>query len=196
MQQSASGSNLRSRVEQTLRASVGRVFSCFDGGDTLAVKQERRSVHVTYISRRASPDLHDLTFVRFRICVDANEIWIGNLNVAVPLRSLGLGRQLVQVVEETARRAGIPNIRLFPLMPSVAFWEKMGYSPDARAARTLAKVLQTVSADGSALQLPQQLVIDSKHAGHSRGCSERTSRKWGAECSRLLAAPIVLTRAE
>ncbi len=78
--------------------------------------------------------------------LDIREMWIASLHVAVALRSVGLGRQLVQAAEAIARAAGVTVVNVLPLYSSDPFWVKMGYRPHPCTVRVLCKQVGPASA--------------------------------------------------
>ena len=91
----------------------------------LVVEQEQHGTRVAYAATPAASEHPDLTVLEFGVSRDTNEMWIGRLSVATSSRSSGLGRELVRVAEEAARRMGIRTINVFPYIPAASFWEKM-----------------------------------------------------------------------
>lgn len=80
--------------------------------------------------------------------LDIREMWIASLHVAVPFRSMGLGRQLVQAAEAIARAVGIAVVNVLPLYTSDPFWLKLGYRPHPCTVRVLCKQVGPASAGG------------------------------------------------
>jgi len=128
-------------VQEAVRIVFGRVLSCFSEEDSLVAERQQHGIRVAYTPGSASPDPRDPTVLRFSFCCETNEMWIGSLSVAAPFRSSGLGCELVQVAEETARRMGIRTVNVFPYVSVASFWEKMGYQPHPCTARVLTKHL-------------------------------------------------------
>lgn len=134
-----------------VRSVLRRTVSCFGDDDTLMVERARRSVLITYSPVRASAPPDDLTSMKLRLRRDTHEMWIGSLHVAVPFRSRGLGRELVEAAEEIARATGALIVNALPLYASRPFWLKMGYRRLVCTSRVLSK---HVRLEGSAPELP------------------------------------------
>ena len=125
------------------RSVLRRTVSCFSDDDTLVVKEAHPNIRVVYSPARASGGPSDPTMIRLCLRRDTAEMWIGSLHVAVPFRSKGLGRQLVQAAEEFARAAGVAIVNVLPLYSSHPFWAKMGYRSHPCTSRVLSKHVPT-----------------------------------------------------
>lgn len=76
-----------------------------------------------------------------RVDTGAAELWVGSLVIRPALRERGLGRGMVEAVEEFAARVGVPKIKVYPLPQAHGFWRRLGYQPDAVTSRVLVKYL-------------------------------------------------------
>ena len=137
--------NLRSSTAQpigeTVRTAFGEAFSYYSEADPLVVEEGKFEIRISYVSLRTSPDPSNVTCVTLHFRFDANEMWIGSLSVAIPFRSNGLGRQLVEAAETIARAIEIPSVMVYPFTSARSFWEKMGYCPHCWRARVLSKIV-------------------------------------------------------
>lgn len=79
------------------------------------------------------------TRISFNLRFDTNEMWIGFLHVALPLRSVGLGRQLVRAAEESGRTLGMNAVCVFPLRSAQSYWLQLGYRPHQYTAKVLSR---------------------------------------------------------
>jgi len=139
--------DIECNIGDIVRSVVRRSVSCFSNDDILIVKNEHRYVRIIYAPVRASVPYSDLTAIQLCLRLDTEEMWIGSLQVAVPFRSMGLGRQLVQAAEEIARATGVAIINVLPLYSSHPFWTKMGYRPHPCTSRVLCKYVLTESSE-------------------------------------------------
>jgi GNAT superfamily N-acetyltransferase len=130
---------------ETLEAVAQDAFAqsvrVYDDQDTIAIHAGSHQMRLHYKSRRASWPAHSATFVQCRVDEGSDEVWINRLQVSDPLRRQGLGRELVQGVEDTARAIGMSAIAVYPLIDAVGFWESLGYLPDSHRSRVLQKQL-------------------------------------------------------
>ena len=129
----------RGRVGDAVRRVLRRTLSCFSDEDVLAVWEGRANVRIAYSPLQASGGPGERTTMRLSLRRDTDDLWISSLHVAVPFRSMGLGRQLVQAAEAIARAAGVTLVSVFPLYSSHAFWLKMGYRPMGCTSRVLSR---------------------------------------------------------
>ena len=116
-------------------------ISFFSNNDALIYEKVNRNVKIIYYSKLASALPSDLTSIEFYFSINTKDMWIGFIHVAFPLRSIGIGRQLVSAVEEVARSMDFRNINVFPLQSSRPFWQKLGYRPHCYTYRALSKSL-------------------------------------------------------
>ena len=128
-----------SDIEDVVHCVFRKVISCYSSDDTLVLEKVNQNIQIVYSSKRASVLPSDLTGMELHRSLDAKEIWISSLHVAVPFQSIGLGRQLVHAAEEFARTIGIKIINVLPIHSSQSFWLKMGYKPHRCTARVLSK---------------------------------------------------------
>ena len=107
--------------------------------DCLDVEIDERSIRVAYSSFELSDAPSDITGTRLQFRLDARELWIGDLQVAKPVRLQGVGRELVHAVEIVASETKMDVVNLFPLRSSGPFWAKLGFLPHGITARVLSK---------------------------------------------------------
>ena len=96
--------------------------------DCLDVEIDDRSIRVAYSSFELSDAPSDITGTRLQFRLDARELWIGDLQVAKPVRLQGVGRELVHAVEIVASETKMDVVNLFPLRSSGPFWAKLGFA--------------------------------------------------------------------
>ena len=128
-----------SDIEEVVHCMFRNVVSCFSSDDTLFIEKINQNIRIVYSSKRASVLPSDLTGMELHLSLDAKEIWISSLHVAVPFRSTGIGRQLVHAAEEVARVIEFETINVLPVNASQSFWLKMGYRPHRCTAKVLSK---------------------------------------------------------
>jgi GNAT superfamily N-acetyltransferase len=130
---------------ETLEAAAQDAFAqsvgVYDEQDTIAIHAGSHQLRLIYKSRRASRRPRSATFVQCRVDEGSDEVWINQLQVSDALRRQGLGRELVQGIESTARAIGMSAIAVYPLFDAVGFWESLGYLPDSNRSRVLQKRL-------------------------------------------------------
>ena len=76
-----------------------------------------------------------------RVDTGGAEMWVGSLVIRPALRERGLGRAMVEAVEELAYRVGVPHIKVYPLPRAQGFWRRLGYQTDEITSRVLVKRL-------------------------------------------------------
>ena len=128
-----------SDIDNTVKGVFRKMVPCFSSDDTFVYKQLHRNVKIVYYSKLLSDIPSDLTGIELYLCLDTKDMWIGFIHVAFPLRSIGIGRQLLRAVEEVARSIDFVCIKVFPLQSSRSFWLKMKYQPHNCTARVLSK---------------------------------------------------------
>lgn len=128
-----------SDIEEVVHCVFRNVVSCFSSDDTLFIEKINKNIRIVYSSKRASVLPSDPTGMELRISLDAKEIWISSLHVAVPFRSTGIGRQLVHAAEEVARVIEFETINVLPVNANQSFWLKMGFRSHRCTARVLFK---------------------------------------------------------
>ncbi len=126
-------------VEDAVHGVFKKVVSCYSSDNNLIIKKEHQNILIVYSSKGTSSQPSDLTEIELNLCLDKEEMWIGSLHVAVPFRSIGIGRQLVHAAEEVARVIGFKIINVLPVHLTQSFWLKMGYQPHRCTARVLSK---------------------------------------------------------
>jgi len=132
------GTSTLDRVKAVARAVLKEALSCFDDEDALVVQEELDRVSILYCSVQASTP-GESTYLRLSLPRDAGEMWIRDVRVAAPLRSAGLGRQLVRAAEGSARELEVEVVSVYPVGSSGLFWQKMGYRRHRSTARALSK---------------------------------------------------------
>ena len=130
-----------SDMENTMKWILRKMVPYFSSDDTFVYEKVHRNVKIVYYSKLLSDIPFDLTGIELYFCLDTKDMWIGFIHVAFPLRSIGIGRQLVCTAEEVARSMDFRNIKVFPLQSSKSFWLKMGYRPHCCTNRALSKYL-------------------------------------------------------
>jgi GNAT superfamily N-acetyltransferase len=128
-----------SEIRQVVSTILCDTFSWFNKDDPLVVEQQVRQVRVFYACFRDSRGFPNGTILECRIDLDAGNMWIGNLQVSAAHRLQGLGRELARVAERLAVALEMREINIFPLLGSVDFWRKMGYTKKPRTTRVLCK---------------------------------------------------------
>jgi len=126
-------------VEGVVRSAFARTLSCYGSEDSLILDRVSEAVKIAYCSSRASAGPSDQTKMEIGCSFDTGEMWIGSLRVAVPFRSTGLGRELVNAAEEIARSTGMTIVSVLPFDLARPFWLKMGYQPHRCTSRALSK---------------------------------------------------------
>ena len=127
------------RIEDLVRSIFASELPFFSEQDGLEMEIAERSVRISYSSFELSDAGSDHTGIDFHLRLDANEMWIGGLNVATTFRMNGVGRRLVQAAEYVATHTRMDGVNLFPLGSSRPFWIKLGYVPHRFTARVLWK---------------------------------------------------------
>ena len=128
-----------SDIEEVVHCVFRNLVSCFSSDDTLFIEKINQNIRIVYSSKRASVLPSDLTGMELHLSLDAREIWISSLHVAVPFRSTGIGRQLVHAAEEVTRVIEFETINVLPVNASQSFWLKMGFRSHRCTARVLFK---------------------------------------------------------
>jgi GNAT superfamily N-acetyltransferase len=129
-----------------LLASVARFLfeshvRWFDESDDIVLEIEPFQMELIYVCLEASHRAGDATYVKCRIDRASEEVWIGSLQVAVAYRRRGVGREMVQAIEDLAHRIKARAINVYPLPAARGFWRKMGYAPHPHTTRLLCKQL-------------------------------------------------------
>ncbi len=128
-----------SDMENTMKWVFRKMVPCFSSDDTFIYEKVHQNVKILYYSKLLSDIPSDLTGIELYFCLDTKDMWIGFIHVAFPLRSIGIGRQLVSTAEEAARSIDFVCIKVFHLQPSKSFWLKMGFQPHYCTDRVLSK---------------------------------------------------------
>jgi len=142
-----------------------RMVGCFDDVDEIAVDVDHNGVCVVYTSTRNTLAANDLTQMKCRADIRSGQMWVADLRVASPLRSNGIGRQLVAAAETLAAHLGLRTLNAFPLVSARRFWIKMGYTSHPNMARVVKKDLPKPCPAGLSLQNP---AIPDQHADSGR----------------------------
>ena len=136
-----------SDVRKIAQAIFNKEFSWFVQSDPLVVDVAGSHARIFYVCTRASCGSDENTSVNCRIHFDANKMWISSLHVASLFRLQGLGRQLVQTAEATARALGVETVEIYPFPSSQNFWRKLGYRQNPRMARVMGKHLRSLASE-------------------------------------------------
>jgi N-acetylglutamate synthase-like GNAT family acetyltransferase len=113
----------------------------YDEQDQVIVHVEPHHLRLVYINVRASRQSSSATLIQCRIDEELEEMWITSLQVCETQRRQGVGCEMVQATEATARAMGISSMKIYPLADAVGFWKSLGYEPDERMSRVLQKTL-------------------------------------------------------
>jgi GNAT superfamily N-acetyltransferase len=127
------------RLETTARSAFADHVRVYDSEDQVIVHVEPEHLRLVYLSVRASRQANSATFIQCRIDHSGSQMWITSLQVCDSLRRQGLGREMVDACEATAKAIGMESIRVYPLTGVAEFWESLGYQPDSRMSRVLRK---------------------------------------------------------
>ena len=128
-----------SDIEDVVHCMLRKVVSCYSIDDSLVIEKVNQNILIVYSSKETSSQPSDLTGMELNLCLDTEEMWIGSLRVAVPFRSIGIGRHLVKTAEEVARAIEFGTINVLPIHSTQSFWLKMGYRTHRSTARVLSK---------------------------------------------------------
>lgn len=126
-------------LEAAARSALAKHVRIYDEEDQVLVSGEPDELRLAYISVQSSQQPQGATFAHFRIEYECGQIWIDSLGVSDSRQRQGIGREIVQAIEATAREIGVHSIKVYPLAKVVGFWNALGYKPDARIARVLHK---------------------------------------------------------
>lgn len=136
-------------LEAAARSAFAEHVRLYDDGDQIIVDVELRQLRFVYVNFRASRQSGSDTFIECHVAKSCEQMWISRLQVSDPLRRQGLGREMVEAAEATARAIGVPVIKVYPLIGAAGFWEQLGYTPDQRFARVQQKDCWTRRPSGS-----------------------------------------------
>ena len=142
-----------SRIEDVVRLAFATQLPFSHRRDDLVVEISEKGVQVAYSSFELSDPPAELTTIKLRLRLDANELWIAEIAVAKPFRLQGVRRRLVQAAEIVACETRMDVVNLFPLRSSGPFWAKLGYVPHEFAAKVLSKACKYCTSIPSAEDL-------------------------------------------
>ena len=128
-------------LEAAARQAFAEHVRLYDKQDQIIVHVEPHQLRLVYVSIRASRQSGSATFIQCGVDDECRKMWIHSLQVSDALRRQGVGREMVEATEATARAIGISSIRAHPLLGAVAFWSSLGYTPDEHMSHVLQKEL-------------------------------------------------------
>lgn len=132
-------------LETSAREALVEYVRFYDKDDRVIVHVESNHLRLVYLNVRASRQSSSATLIQCRIDEESDEefeeMWITSLQVSETQRRQGIGCEMVQAMEATARAMGIPAMKVYPLVDAHGFWESLGYQPDERMSRVLQKKL-------------------------------------------------------
>lgn len=126
-------------LEVAARLAFAKHVRMYDEQDQVIVHVEPHQSRLVYLSVRASRQSGAATFIQCRVDDRCEQMWINSLQVSDALRHQGLGREMVEALEDTARAIGVPTIKVEPLRDAHGFWKSLGYTSDARSLGVLQK---------------------------------------------------------
>ena len=126
-------------LEAAARLAFAEHVRLYDEQDQIIVRAERHELRLVYLSIRASRQSSSATFIRCGVDSELRQMWINSLQVSDALRRQGVGREMVEATEATARAVGISSVKVYPLVDAAAFWETLGYTADTSRSRVLHK---------------------------------------------------------
>jgi GNAT superfamily N-acetyltransferase len=129
-------------LEAAARLAFASHVRLYDEQDQIIVHAEPHELRLVYLSVRASRQASAATFIQCRVDGECEQMWITSLQVSDALQRQGLGREMVEAAEATAKAMGFSSIKIYPLMDAVGFWKSLGYTPDAHISRVLEKGLR------------------------------------------------------
>lgn len=129
-------------LEAAARTAFAEHVWLYDQQDQIIVQGEPHQMRLVYFSRRASRQSGCASFIQCRVDERCWQMWISTLKLSEALRRQGLGRDMVEASEATARAIGVLSIKVCPLPEVVGFWKSLGYTWDARISCILHKNLR------------------------------------------------------